>query len=306
MDSFMAYGRASLLRPVEAARAWAGTPPPLLVRVLDGPQEGCEAVLSDGLVVMGGGLEDDVTLLDASLGDGAVTLAVAASPLGPLVSLRGVRGAPPLAGLPPVGAPFRLPREIALGDVRLRLSSARATEGRTLRAGGPGTLAALGLGLALVALVLPLGAPSAHRFAPARDGGVDAAAGRPDDVGVMTGLLREGGLDPFLDAAENGTDLVVVEGTLPEDRLPDWRRVHNAYDSAAHERTLLTRIEIAPAEPTLPAIAAVRLTDPPALVLSGGGELRSGEVVADDWTIGAITPEGVALERGTERLVVEF
>ena len=305
LDSCLALARHHLARPMEALRARAEAVPPVSVRILDGPQEGCEATLTAAAITLGGGLEDDVTLLHPSVAGDAVTLRVAPSPLGPLLSVGARRGAARTVGLPRDGAPFRLPREISIGEVRLRLSGGRPAAAPSRRPSGPALLALIGLGLFGLAVLPAMGLREERRPVPA-EAAQDTPAPAVDEAAELTTALRERGLDAFLEVSERGTDLLVVEGAVPEGRIGEWRAIHRARDGESHARALLARVRTIPDEPTLPPIAVLRMSGEPALVLAGGGELRRGDPVADGWTLEGVAPGAVTLARGAERLTVEF
>lgn len=305
LDDCLAYGRHRLARALDALRARSEAVPPVTVLILDGPQEGCEATLTEAAITLGGGLEDDVMLLHPSVGEDAVTLRVVGSPLGPLLSVRDRRGVAQTAGLPPDGTPFRLPREVSIGEVRLRLSDGRPTAGAARSPSGPALLALLGAVLFGLAITPALSLHEERRPTPSEVREV-ASAADVDEAAELTTLLAERGLDAFLRVSEQGSDLLVVEGAVPEDRMRDWQAVHRAFDEGRHARTLLTRVRTMPDEPALPPIAVVRLSGEPALVLARGGELRRGDSVADGWTVQGIVPGAVTLARGAERVEVEF
>ncbi len=311
LDTQLAYLKA------HPPRLWPGaaqdrTPAPKLsVSVLQGLHAGSMTLVEGSTLVIGDDPEHDIMLLDDAFDGISLRVTVERSILGSFVTFDGTTQVAQVNGAPANGAPEKLPCEVSVGDVTLRIADpsiqAKRRRGPLLGAIAVGAVAFIGTGIALGSSQAPSKAPM--RVLVAAEAATVPAVAAADTKSAKDWLVeqtRDAGLADSLTFTWRGVGALAVVGSLNAKDMTSWRRIHSEFDARAFPEVLLTEITLVPTLPTVPAIATVRLGTAPALVLAGGDELTIGQSIGDGWTLQDITLEGMVVRRRNEDLTINY
>lgn len=314
LDTQLAYLKA------HPPRLWPGssgdeTPAPKLsVSVLQGLHVGSTTQVEGSTLVIGDDPEHDVMLLDDAFDGVSLRVTVERSILGSFVTLGGTTQATRINGAPASGAPEKLPCDLSVGEVTVRITDpsmqTKRRRGPLLGAIAAGLAAVAGLGIALGPFNSPSKVPlrvvvAAEAAAlPVAAAAVDA----PSAKDWLVAQTQDAGLEDSLTVNRRGAGAgaLAVVGKLNANDMKSWRSIHAEFDARAFPEVLLTEIALAPTLPRVPAIATVRLGAAPALVLAGGDELTIGQSIGDGWTLQDITHDGIVVRRRNEDLTIKY
>lgn len=140
----------------------------------------------------------------------------------------------------------------------------------------------------------PVAAPQPARVMPTLD---DARA-------MLDARIAKDGLDDLNITASDGA--LRVTGTISKRKASAWGAIRVAYEKQFGQiAPLLTNIEEVP-EVAPVAIASIWLGSTPEFTTPQGEVMGIGDETESGWTVIAITPAFVALERGEQRAMVEI
>lgn len=117
--------------------------------------------------------------------------------------------------------------------------------------------------------------------------------------------LDELGLASHVTAQVNNTGALRLSGTLQSDKVSEWRAFREWYDES-ETFVLLSNVNITPRLVNLPAIASIKLTEPPMVILVDGSQVGVGDVFFDDVRLQAIHENHFVLLHQNEEMMVSF
>ena len=284
----------------------------LRVDVLKGLHAGSSTRVSGPSVTIGDDSDHDIMLLDDAFDGMQLHAAVERSVLGSFVTLTAARPGALIDGVPLSGEPEKLPCEVRVGEVVLKLADPMAPT-QTRRPMGPMVLAitgavAIGVGALAAALTSPQSSARGPMIVTAATAAQMAQAETPRASGLtwLTEQIDGSPLAGALQVAADGPNAISVTGLLPGSKMGFWQRIHEDFDRSNFAEVLLSDIRRISELPTLPPIATVRLGDAPALILAAGGTLTAGAALDGGWSLESITREGLVVKRRDEEVSIAF
>ena len=125
-----------------------------------------------------------------------------------------------------------------------------------------------------------------------------------DALADLNGQIEEAGLTGLSAELESG--MMRVSGIVMKSQTNAWKRVRDAYDGQFGQVAplLVSMTEEADTPPV--TVSSVWLGDQPELSTRDGQILRKGDTTESGWIVTVIAASEVHLERGKQRVVIEF
>lgn len=123
---------------------------------------------------------------------------------------------------------------------------------------------------------------------------------------VLEEQITARGLGDALQVETREDQILRLSGAVPETRLPAYRALQNWYSAQPDAPAVLWDVARMPKLRQLPDIGLVRLTAPPAVVLTSGQVINLGEEVTEGWRLERITETQLTLARGDERQTIVY
>jgi hypothetical protein len=121
---------------------------------------------------------------------------------------------------------------------------------------------------------------------------------------ALTTAVLDAGLSGLVIERDQG--VIRVSGLYTDAQVAAWQRIRKSYDSTyGHIAPLLIAIEEESSAPPL-AVASVWLGDRPEVTTRTGEVFHLGQVMETGWRVAAIKRKSVHLERGQQRIVIDF
>ncbi|KAB7613615.1 hypothetical protein F9L33_09550 [Amylibacter sp. SFDW26] len=295
--------------------------PSVCIAVEGGFHDGSEQVVSGGSATIGSEETCDLVLLDDNVEAKHVSLNFRKSIFGDVVKIstlqnnvylnkREVKAGEDTAFV-------SLPLIMTIGNVKLNLFS----EGVGLKASGGkkpslfdralkiGLMIVLFIGFLFLAenVIRTISVSNYAIMVPNYNNRAELAENNNNEsVKQLKEKLMETGLSKYVSLEQSTDTGIVVSGTLPESLMPSWTALHKWYDSQPNITLLTSKVSSAPLLSDLPAIAAIRLSEPSEIVLLDGNRINVGDPIKDGWIVRKISETGLLLERGGEELNINF
>lgn len=135
---------------------------------------------------------------------------------------------------------------------------------------------------------------------------VSAPAKGPELQALVEDDFEVTGLDPHLNVSQLPNGALEITGNLPSELKPQWDGLRQWYDRSGLSTQIISLVREASVIPALPALSAVRLSEPRELILMNGTRLRTGDPVGDGWSVAEIAPESVSLQRDGQTTQVPY
>ncbi len=297
--------------------------PRIVAPVVDiGVQGGLHDMVSVSLpgedIRVGSSFDCDVVLLDDEIAPEHLRIMARPSILGAAVSIETKEADVMLNGHPVrVGRPTpytSLPATLTVSKVTLKLATHQVSTRRSARLAGflSNTFTTVLLaGLIVIvppSLMVGLGRNSNLVVSLQQDATPEAGAEQPVQpfLDQLNSRIAAATLKSFLDVTLSPDGVLFVQGAVPPAKLAAWEEIHRWFDALPGAPPLNSRVAGTPILDELPAIAAVRLSDPPEIRFADGHVSRIGDDVSDGWKIADITNDGLVLQRNSEELRVAF
>lgn len=295
-----------------------------ILTVLTGPNAGAQERLSKRVLRVGASRDADIILDDFTGPD--VEISVSRGKLRVRSERDEVRCETGQSATP--GKPLftDMPATLHLDDhIQINLSAALAARpGRRGARFGTVVAAALLIGGAVLgaqqtmgiqifpdatASVTPLPDPQIAAVKKAAEMVREAPASAPritslDAAEALEAAVKGAGLEGLDIVSDMG--VLRVSGLYSVAQKGEWQRIRKAYDTKfGHVAPLLISIEEESNAPPL-AIASVWLGDTPEVTTRSGEVLMLGQVTETGWRVADIKPSAVYLERGRQRIAIDF
>ncbi|MEM6941356.1 MAG: hypothetical protein AAF509_14650 [Pseudomonadota bacterium] len=100
--------------------------------------------------------------------------------------------------------------------------------------------------------------------------------------------------------------LLKISGTVTDEKLERLRNLQAWFDGQPGIPTTIWKVLRQPRLNGIPSITMIRLSEPAAVFTSNGVEIREGEEMIEDWMLKSIEPENFTLQRGEERVTIDY
>ncbi len=138
----------------------------------------------------------------------------------------------------------------------------------------------------------------------------DAPGGSAEKIGeaatMLAGALESAGLGNDLAVDIDPTGALQVSGILPPGLMGQWQNVQIWFDETVPATALISSVQPAAKFNGLPAVAAVRLSGTPTLLLVNGQRVSLGDTLVDGWKVEEITLDSAKLIRRNETVTIRF
>ncbi|WP_299507339.1 hypothetical protein [uncultured Roseobacter sp.] len=314
IETHTRLAKAQYRKLIKLFKPQVATTPALAVGVLSGSQAGTSTEIDVSNFTVGPDPTNDIMILDDEALGGEARFSIETSFFGPLLTIETARrdlridGAAIEPDLP--SAPERLPCKVDFNGVLLRFQSTDylvpVRPHRRYQA-----IVRLSFLVAFSAFAAHLYIANSPEppFVLHSEPSFNALEPRTAVVAsehVVNELIVEAGLSPQLQVEQAGAGTLSISGLLPSDKMKDWYRIRGEIDGAASGTVIISDVSEMPTLSQLPAIAVIRLSPTPTIILANGTKLGLGDPIDGDWIIRSIGVETLEVERGDETVTVSF
>ncbi len=290
-------------------------PLPLLIAVKGGIHCGCETQLEAYEFCIGGGEDADIMLLDDVFAGPYINVSIRPSVFGQIATVRTERTDIGICEKPLVsavsyerlpctfqvaGSSIAITVDVAAPKARLRPSNAALATGGAIL-GGLIILANIGLN--------PLDTNRHFDLDPfmPKDSFSDTGL---VDPGLFLSIVRtriaDADFSDQLRVSEQGHGVTRIIGEVPMSDMSRWEELRRELDTIDASQVIVSDVKLSPALSNMPAVATVRLGDPPHIVLFDGSIVGVGEEMHEGWRVTDIQTTGFSLTRRDEAIFVSF
>lgn len=286
------------------------------VTVEAGLQHGFSHEFSSDRILIGSGANCDLVLIDEGIAPIHVDVRFEWSAFGTVANVRSNDANVNLDGQPIPAARSAystVPTKLQVGPVTLRLDTTKDSASR--RSKRWDIISPIGIILAVFLITfLPFssipGIPQSIPFAVLHSQAFNDISTQEesgdDSLNALKERLKEHDLLNHISFGSTTGNLLVVEGILPESKMPDWKDVQRWYDGSSQSALLVSKVTVAPELSDFPAISTVRLSDPPEILFMNGQRSGIGDLTIDGWRISKISDTGLELTRNGDSLTIDF
>ena len=310
IDAAMGCGRTSLTRISNRLAGYGQPCAEVEITVSNGMHSGCSTVIDDSAFSVGQAETADIMLLDPDIDGPLVELRIVQTLLGPAATLTTERDDVRLNGVGGAGgAPYaKLPCTLSIGSVSLDIRARPVSKPPKVAGNDLLTIA----GLATVGCM----AMAISFWAPARQGTIvsmpptqdvhAAPVGTTSLSDMVARQIMEAEMGQYMTTDIGLDDTVVVSGTVPKNKMPEWHDLRGAIDAHPEAGRIITRIREASVLKNVPAIKMVRLRPVPSVFLANGTMLAIDDELIDDWRIVAISANDMTVARAGEQIDIQY